>query len=125
MKRNMDLVRMILLRLENPPPQGLPADLGIKGYVLDQIAYHVHIMEQERLIEANDESALEDTAARRIPTRMTWQGHELLDLARDQERWNLAKAIIAKVGGAPISIWVKVLTDLAMKNVEIATAYLI
>lgn len=112
---------MILLRLENPPPQGLPADLGIKGYVSEQISYHVHIMQQEGLIEAKDGSDVND-GSRLVPTQMTWQGHEFLDLARDPDRWNLAKGIITKLGGASIAIWVKVLTDLAMKNVEAATA---
>ena len=124
MQRNMDLVRMILLRLENPPSGGLPEDLGIKGYVPEKISYHVHIMEQEGLIEAEDESVLADSERRSMPTTMTWQGHEFLDLARDQDRWNRAKAIVAKVGGGPISIWVKILTDLAIKNVENATAQL-
>lgn len=123
MQRNMDLVRMILLRLEDPPTtRGLPRDLGIKGYVPEQISYHVHIMEQEGLIEASDNSVLNDPMPSLMPTKMTWKGHEFLDLARDQDRWNRAKAIVANIGGGPISIWAKVLTDLAMKNVANETA---
>jgi Hypothetical protein (DUF2513) len=118
MQRNMDLVRMILLRMEADPSGRAPNDLGIRSYERDQVGYHAHIMAQEGLIEAIEVTGFESTGPEVIPTGLTWKGHEFLDLARDQERWNKAKAIIAKVGTAPISVWMKVLGDLLWKTVE-------
>jgi len=108
----MDLVRMILLRMESNPGAGAPADLGIKSYSPQEIDYHAHIMMQEGLIEGQGG----------VPTSLTWKGHEFLDLARDSSRWNHAKGVIAKVGGAPISVWMKVLTDLMLHGMEIVGA---
>jgi hypothetical protein len=121
MQRNMDLVRTILIRMEKSPSGRAPRDLGILAFSSEEVGYHAHIMMQEGLIEATDVTHMGSTGPEAMPRSLTWKGHEFLDLARDQERWNRAKAIIDKVGGAPISVWMKVLTDLTMKGVETAT----
>lgn len=120
MQRNMDLVRMILMRMEDNPGGWSPQDLGIKSFTPEEIAYHCHIMMQEGLIEGSDITHTASKGPAAIPTSLTWKGHEFLDLARDQERWNRAKATIARVGSAPISVWTKVLTDLLWRHVETA-----
>jgi len=122
MQRNMDLVRMILMRLETSPSGWAPNDLGIKSFPPEQIGYHAHIMMQEGLIEGCDVTSSSSAGPEALPTSLTWKGHEFLDLARDQERWNRAKAIIAKTGGAPISVWMKVLTDLMLQGIDAAIA---
>lgn len=118
MQRNMDLVRAILMRIENNPSGRTPKNLGIEGFPPGQVGYHAHLMLQESLIEGVDVTHSQSESREAIPTGLTWKGHEFLDLARDQERWNRAKAIIAKIGSAPISVWEKVLTDLALKRLE-------
>jgi hypothetical protein len=120
MQRNMDLVRMILMRLETSPSGWGPNDLGIKSFPPEQVGYHAHIMMQEGLIEGSDVTHSGSAGPEAIPRSLTWKGHEFLDLARDQERWNRAKAIVAKIGGAPISVWMKVLTDLMLQGVDTA-----
>jgi hypothetical protein len=120
MQRNMDLVRMILLRLESSPSGWAPNDLGIKSFPRDQIGYHSHIMLQEGLIEGHDITNTGSKGPEVLPTGLTWKGHEFLDLARDQDRWNRAKAVVARIGGAPISVWMKVLTDLMMQGIDVA-----
>ena len=122
MQRNMDLVRMILMRMEGNPSGWAPRDFGIKSFSSQEIGYHAHIMMQEGLIEGSGVTSTESAGPEAVPTTLTWKGHEFLDLVRDQERWNRAKAIIAKVGSAPISVWMKILTDLLLKNVETIAA---
>jgi len=120
MQRNMDLVRMILMRLEASPSGRAPNDLGIKSFLPEQIAYHAHIMTQEGLIEGL--ANVSSTGSEALARSLTWKGHDFLDLARDQESWNRAKAIIAGLRGAPISVWVKVLTDLMLQGVDAVLA---
>jgi hypothetical protein len=79
-------------------------------------------MMQEGLIEGCDTTHTESAGPEAMPTSLTWKGHEFLDLARDQERWNRAKAIIGKIGGAPISVWMKVLTDLMIQGIDTVAA---
>src|SRR5438093_9660660 len=54
MQRNMDLVRIILMRIEGGPSGARPPHYGIQGFAPDEIAYHSHIMMQEGLIERSD-----------------------------------------------------------------------
>jgi hypothetical protein len=109
---------MILVRMETSPEGWAPQNFGIQSFSPDEIGYHAHIMMQEGLIEAVDATHMESTGPVAIPQSLTWKGHEFLDLARDQDRWNRAKSIIAKIGGAPIAVWMKVLTDLMMQGVD-------
>jgi hypothetical protein len=118
MQRNMDLVRTILMRIESTPSDRLPRNFGIFGSSPEQIAHHSHIMMQEGLIEGFDITPVDSAGPEAVPTSLTWKGHEFLDLARDQQRWNRAKAIIEKLGGAPISVWMKVLTELMLQGVD-------
>lgn len=122
MQRNMDLVRMILVRMERKPSGSLAEQLGIMGYPPEEVGYHAHIMMQEGLIEGFDVTSRESTHPEALPLNLTWKGHEFLDLVRDQERWNRAKAIVSKVGSAPISVWSKVLSDLLWRSVETVTS---
>ena len=48
MKRDMDLIRKILLLMEVEPQRKVP---GIEGYTSEQIGHHVYLMMQAGLIE--------------------------------------------------------------------------
>lgn len=122
MQRNMDLVRKILMQIESAPSGRAPGNFGIQSFSPEEIGYHAHIMMQEGLIDAFDSTRRGGPGPEAIPTGLTWKGHEFLDLARDQERWNRAKAIIAKVGGAPIPVWMKLLTDLMLQGIDPAAS---
>jgi hypothetical protein len=75
-------------------------------------------MTQAGLIEACAVTTTSGAGADFIPTSLTWAGHDFLDLARHQERSNRAKAIITKIGSAPIAVWTNVLTDLVLHALE-------
>lgn len=93
MKRDMDLVRKILLVLEdNPEPHDWIFDLAIDGYSDKETTYHVQIMAQAGLIEAS-ERPMSDFI-HWIPHCPTWAGHEFLDASRDEGRWNKAKKLV-------------------------------
>ncbi|HXG10457.1 MAG TPA: DUF2513 domain-containing protein [Gemmataceae bacterium] len=121
MQRNMDLVRAILQRIEDSPSGWATEPFGIAGFPPEQIGYHTHIMMEDGLIEGVDVTTLDSKGPEAIPRALTWKGHEFLDLARDQERWNQAKAIIGKVGSAPLSVWMRVLNDLMLKELGVAS----
>ena len=82
MQRNMDLVRMILMRIESNPSGGAPNDLGIKSFSSEEIGYHAHIMMQEGLIEGINVTTMQSNGPEALPKGLTWKGHEFLDLAR-------------------------------------------
>ena len=82
MQRNMDLVRTILMRMEDSASGRAAQGFGIQGFSPAEIGYHVYIMMQEGLIEGSDVTGTASTGLpQAIATRLTWKGHEFLDLA--------------------------------------------
>lgn len=89
----MDLIRQILLKLEEAPYTGGWANLEIeKGLDDDVYAYHVQLLHEAGLIEAQDLSTLHGVAWK--PKRLTWEGHEFLEAAREPSRWEKAKDVM-------------------------------
>lgn len=100
MKRDMSLVRQILLEMENHPHlPGYPIDLNIEGYSKELVSYHVNIMGEAGLIEAEPEVATGRPPLWR-PTKITWEGQDFLDAARNEKIWLKAVKEVGKVGGS-------------------------
>jgi Hypothetical protein (DUF2513) len=100
MKRDMDLARAILLKIEeHPDSDGIGwVSLEIEGRSDREIGYHVMLLHEADLLEAIDASDSEGSDWR--PVRLTWAGHEFLDAARQEGRWQKAKEIVKeKTGG--------------------------
>lgn len=119
MKRDMDLVREILLALELHPHGFAPDKLGVEGYSQDQIAYHAYIMGEAGLIEVADSTNLGSSGPEALIKNMTWEGHEFLDAAREPKRWAEAKNLLHKSGGASFKVWTVVLAELVKKSLGI------
>ena len=94
----MDLVRQILLAIENLESVDQPVDLNFDEHSSEEVSYHVMLLDEADLIDAV-EAAEFGTSSRWFPMRLTWQGHEFLDAARDDTRWNKAKDAMNKAGG--------------------------
>ena len=109
MKRDFDLIRLILLEIERTPTYGDSVDLQLDGYNDDQVTYHIALLSELGLV----------TGGKRVigsPTwfgiRLTWDGHEFLDASRDNERWAKAKSIAGKLGSVTIAVLREILTEL-------------
>ena len=98
MKRDMDLIRQILFAVEELPATPNWRSLDIEGYAPEEISYHVKLLAQARLIEAQDMTAKGQGLDWR-PHSLTWQGHEFLNAARDDSRWQTAKALVITQSG--------------------------
>ncbi len=116
MKRDMDLVRLLLLEAEKQDEGFSYEDIELDGYDPDQIAYHLHIMWEGRLFDGVDHS---DRGCRYdvFIKRLTWEGHEFLEAVREADRWNRARTLIAKAGGATVPVWTALLTAMLKQGV--------
>ncbi len=119
MKRDMDLIRAILLTIESNPSGFAPQHLEINGYTQEQIGYHATLLGEAGLAEIRDVTTNGSKSPEAFITRLTWEGHEFLDSARENQRWNQAKDIINKIGGASIQIWIAILTEIIKKSLGI------
>jgi hypothetical protein len=97
MKRDMDLLRAFLLRVEEVPYKfgGIGAPVEVPGYSSEEVYYHALLAQDEKLIEAK----FSRNGLAFVVVRLTYQGHEFLDLARDDTRWNKAKEKVKSTTG--------------------------
>ena len=100
MKRDIDLVRKILLGLEAEGSSPEMVELEVEGYEQPLVHNHLTIMVEAGLIYGQEYSheAVDDTIWMYV--RMTWRGHDVLDAARDDARWAKVKAQLEATGGA-------------------------
>lgn len=113
MKRDWDVVRKILLALEEV--EGPSADLrSVEGIDDPVFIYHVDLLEKAGLIEAKVVKAMVGPIAA-IAFRLTWQGHEFLDSIRPKPIWDKVKSE-AKEKGIDLTLSaIKTLAEMAMK----------
>jgi hypothetical protein len=118
MRRDLDLVRRILLDLEgradHPETSSGWSNLVDQGFELDAIQFHVQLMNDAGLIQAD-----ELVPGQWWPERVTWAGYEFLDAARNETLWNEARRRVERsVGSAPFEIVRELLVSMAREDVK-------
>jgi hypothetical protein len=111
MKRDMDLIRSILLWVEaRPEGHNIGWQLQIEGHTSEEVGFHVHLLGQAGLLLVDDETMSESTSPCASPVSLTWAGYEFLESA-DDTLWAKAKSkVIAPAGGIAFTLlleWLK------------------
>lgn len=110
MKRNLDLVRDILRHME-AQEHGFSGRIQIDGYSDDQVGYHIYLMKQAGLLEAEKNTTVLDKSPSALPLNLTWDGHDFLDASRSESTWAKAKEkVIGVVEGVTFGVlleWLK------------------
>lgn len=95
MKRNMDLVRAILLFVENQDVNsGHCENITLDGYTPMEVMMHVKMMEGYGLLQDCTYYLCGNTTVRTI----TWEGYDYLDKVRDNTIWKKTKDTIVSNG---------------------------
>lgn len=109
MKRDMDLVRAILIACEKEP-DGYPADVpSVEGYSTDQVAFHIYLMGEAGLLRVFDTTTIGSTSPSAAILSITWKGYDFLDASRSSVIWDGTKKALSKMGGAGFEVWIDVL----------------
>jgi len=116
MKLDMDLVRKILITLEEQPHGFFCQTLTIDGFSAEQIGYHVTLMGEAGLLNAIDMTSMDSQSPEAMPQRLTWQGHQFLNACRDEGRWTKAKTIFKDAGGVSFDVAKEILVQLMLKS---------
>ena len=103
MQRDWDLIRRILLAVEaEEQATGLgwiEFDEGELGdFSKEAVSYHVVLLGEAGLLDTIDASTGGGIDVR--PRRLTWEGHEFLDKARENSTWEKAKRLAAEKAGS-------------------------
>jgi hypothetical protein len=108
MKRDLDLIRTILLTIEDHP-HGYAPDLTINGHSKEEVGYHAYLLINAGLAEGENMGGFSSPSPEAQIYKLTWAGHEFAEAARDDTRWKKAMGIVKDKGG---SVTMDVLKDL-------------
>jgi hypothetical protein len=116
MKRDPDLIREILLELEKENFDGTLQELSLGRHSDDKVQYHIRLLSDAGYVDAEDTSSHSGISMH--VRRLTWEGHEFLDAARDDKRWAEAKELmLQKSGGLIFDVLKQLLVNLATRAV--------
>jgi hypothetical protein len=93
MKRDMNLIRLLLLETEGEDPKP-----DLSPYSGEQRVYHSALLIEAGLIDGQIIPNAIGLPARTVSLRLTWNGHEFLDAARNDTVWHKASERVKKSG---------------------------
>lgn len=94
----MELVRKILLKIEEDYVDVALYDIEIDGYDMKTVAYHCKILNDAKLISDYKSQYADGELYSFGVSSLTWEGHEFLDKIRNDSVWNKTKETIMKKG---------------------------
>lgn len=109
MKRDMDLVRQLLIEIEQdaewPGGKCVATEDASKSY-------HLHLLIHAGLIEGEEIQVLGGAPPHFLITGLSWQGHEFLAATADQDRGSrFKKSAGTTLSSIPFPVITKLLTD--------------
>ena len=96
MKRDMDLIRLILLEIEKEVDGEPVMGLTVEGYNMQQVAYHCRLLEERGFIDDYSPEYGDGELLDFAVGKLTWEGHEYLDTVRDNSFWGMVKTMMSK-----------------------------
>ncbi len=97
MYRHSQLIRRILLAIEPLPYPNEYISFDWKDYTPDMISYHVNLLHDSGLIQATENKLTCFDEWNDV--RLTWTGHEFLELIRDEKVWKTTLDTVKKTTG--------------------------
>jgi Hypothetical protein (DUF2513) len=121
MKRDMDLIRELLLEIEGGTTDFATCPVSEQGRPDREEAWrrgeHLHLLEQAKMIEAYANPA----AGHVIVRGLTWHGHDLIDSIRDLKIWEKTKRGVEGAGGFTVDLLKDLAKGFMKKQIEDCT----
>jgi hypothetical protein len=118
MKRDMDLVRRIMLAVEASDRPLDSSMIRIAGYTGEAITEHMRMLNEAGLIEGISAYSVEHRL-KWIELRLTWSGHDFLDAARNEVVWSeTVSEVRKKTGAVPFEVLKGLLMEAARNAVR-------
>lgn len=119
MKRDMELIRKILLFLEDRQDFKAVLELPIEGYDQGVVRYHILLLAQAGLVDFEPEKTKTGRIIRAHVLGLNWAGHEFLDAVRSEKVWRkLLKYTKEKGGALPFELLKALGIELLKRSLE-------
>lgn len=103
MKRDMELCRKILFKIESEFKSTALSNLEISEYTMEKVAYHCNLLYENGLISNYSCSYADNKIYSFCVGSLTWEGHDFIDNIREDTVWNKTKVLIKK-GMLPMTL---------------------
>ena len=98
MKFEWDIARSLLQAIEDSPRSRGEFDFSALNLEAEALNYHLRLLTQRRLIEATEVHALGDAYPTYMVRSMTLDGHELLEVMRNDTMWGNIRSTVKEKG---------------------------
>lgn len=101
MKRDLDLVRSILIYVEKADDEVDADNLVTDGWPFETVAYHIRLMAHHGLLDlSEDVRDLNGETLSLAVSGLTWDGQDYLDAIRDPKVWAKVKKTVREAVGS-------------------------
>lgn len=115
MKRNIGLIRDLLIFAEEQEDSWFAKEIAIGGWDQKEIVYNVGLALDAGFLSGEDASLLGPNGKDFHIDGMTYEGHEFLDQIRTDDVWNKVKAMATEKG---VGLTVDIVKKLALKVID-------
>jgi hypothetical protein len=106
MKRDLELIRKIMLKMEDAPTGAAP-EMEIEGYSRMAVGYHSYLIVDAALAAGCDAATRASQGSPEwILTHLTSLGHDFAEAARNEGRW---KKALQKAGALALPLFIEAL----------------
>lgn len=125
MKRDMDLIRELLLKLEAldiPPGTVTPLspydpELAVDGFTGEDIGHHLRMLVSGGFVETGGSRPFGPDGSL-VFRQISWEGHDFLDSVRDPKIWEKTKHGAEAAGGFTVDLLKDLAKGFIRKQVE-------
>jgi hypothetical protein len=123
MKRDMQLIRELMLKLEALPMRVGGAfiisheddEVQVPGYSGEEIAYHLRLIDQAGFAIGSNFKPMAGGIAF---TGFSWEGHDFIDSVRDPEIWRKTEGALEQAGGFSLDLAKALAKGFIKKKIE-------
>ena len=103
MTRDMELIRELLLRLEEAPT-GFAGLSSLEGRSDSEVGYNLHLLYQAGLVEGSVTTSMGDDGPRISAQRLTWEGHDFLEAIKTPSVWRKVRERLKPLDGVAFAV---------------------
>lgn len=101
MRRDLDLVRSILIYVEKAEDEVDAEDLVTDSWPFETVAYHIRLMAHHGLVDLSDDTRdMNGETLSLTVSGLTWDGQDYLDAIRDPKVWAKVKKTVKEAIGS-------------------------
>jgi hypothetical protein len=117
MKRDMELIRELMLAIESQDGDFNYESVKAIGYDEPQIEYHLDLLIKARLVVGEVHPLQGGFSPIFVVEKLSWDGHEFLDNARNESVWkDTMKQVKEKGGGISIALLTQLLISVTKQH---------